>query len=238
MSNLLNTNSNTNNIQISTKEWNAYIDSIKNALAEGKNWQNELEECLELEKAAKTGEETALLEYAAFKANNGIDYEESVAFLTKKAEEGNAYALKTLGFLHCVGVFNAFDNSKNSLIDINSEENEKKAEEYFKKAAEKGSVHAKVWFAIRDCIKVASEAEESDSSEENTEAPTADDFYKAEKEALEAIEESKKGNCDCTPDAIKFVCSWLSKLYASDNPVNPIHNEEKAKYWNEESERP
>ena len=28
---------------------------------------------------------------------------------------------------------------------------------------------------------------------------------------------------------------WLSRVYASNNPANPIHDEEKSKYWEEKS---
>ncbi len=123
-------------MEISTKEWNAYIESMKNALAENKDWQEELDGCLEMAEDAKNGDEDAILDLAAYKANHGIDFEESVAFLAKKADEGDIFALKTLGFLNCVGVFNPFDESKSSLVEINTDESEKKAAAYFKKACE------------------------------------------------------------------------------------------------------
>ena len=92
-----------------------------------------------------------------------------------------------------------------------------------------------VWFAMRDCIHTAAE---SDNEEENTEsAPSAEDFLKAEKSALKAIEESKKPGCDCTPEAMSTIYYWLSRVYASKNPVNPIHDEEKAKYWENKYEK-
>ena len=222
-------------MEISTKEWNAYIESMKNALAENKDWQEELDGCLEMAEDAKNGDEDAILDLAAYKANHGIDFEESLAFLNKKADEGDIFALKTLGFLNCVGVFNSFDESKSSLVDINTDESEKKAASYFKKACDLGSVHAMAWFAMGDCIHAAAE---SDKAEENTEpAPTAEDFLKAEKSALKAIEESKKPGCDCTTEGISTIYYWLSRVYASKNPVNPIHDEEKAKYWENKYEK-
>ena len=219
-------------MEISTKEWNAYIESMKNALSENKDWQEEVDGCLEMAEDAKNGDEEALLDLIAYKANHGIDFEESVAFLNKKADEGDIFALKTLGFINCVGVFNPFDSSKISLVDINTEESEEKAAAYFKRAFELGSVHAMVWFATRDCIHAAAESE---NPEENTEsAPSAEDFLKAEKSALKAIAESKKPGCDCTEDGLASVYYWLSRVYASKNPVNPVYDEEKARYWESE----
>ena len=222
-------------MEILTKEWNSYIESMKKALPENKDWQEEVDGCLEMAEDAKNGDEEALLDLIAYKANHGIDFEESVAFLNKKADEGDIFALKTLGFLNCVGVFNPFDESKHSLVDINTDESEQKATAYFKKAFDLGSVHAMVWFAMRDCIHTAAE---SDNAEENTEpASSAEDFLKAEKSALKAIEESKKPGCDCTPEAMSTIYYWLSRVYASKNPVNPIHDEEKAKYWENKYEK-
>ena len=106
----------------------------------------------------------------------------------------------------------------------------KKAEWYFKKSSELGSVHAMAWLAMHDCLRVALE---SDDADENAEPLSAEDFLKAEKSVLKAIEESKKDSCDCTPEAIEILCVWLSKVYASKNPLNPIYDEEKAKYWEE-----
>ena len=221
------------NMEILTKEWNSYIESMKNTLAENKDWQEELDGCLEMAEAAKNGDEGAFLDLVAYKANHGIDFEESVAFLNKKADEGDISALKTLGFLNSVGVFNPFDKSKNSLVDINTDESEEKTTSYFKRASDLGSVHAMVWFAMRDCIYAAAE---SDNAEENTEqAPSAEDFLKAEKSALKAIEESKKPGGDCTLEGISILYYWLSRVYASNNPVNPIHDEEKSKYWEEKA---
>lgn len=222
-------------MEISTKEWNSYIESMKKALPENKDWQEEVDGCLEMAEDAKNGDEDALLDLIAYKANHGIDFEESLVFLNKKADEGDIFALKTLGFLNCVGVFNPFDESKSSLVDINTDESEQKATAYFKKAFDLGSVHAMVWFAMRDCIHTAAE---SDNAKENTEpAPSAEDFLKAEKSALKAIEESKKPGCDCTPEAMSTIYYWLSRVYASKNPVNPIHDEEKAKYWENKYEK-
>ena len=208
---------------------------MKKALPENKDWQEEVDGCLEMAEDAKNGDEEALLDLIAYKANHGIDFEESVAFLNKKADEGDIFALKTLGFLNCVGVFNPFDESKHSLVDINTDKSEQKATAYFKKAFDLGSVHAMVWFAMRDCIHAAAE---SDNEEENTEsAPSAEDFLKAEKSALKAIEESKKPGCDCTPEAMSTIYYWLSRVYASNNPANPIHDEKKSKYWEEKSKK-
>ena len=220
-------------MEILTKEWNSYIESMKSALTENKEWQEELDGCLAMAEDAKNGDEGKILDLAAYKANHGIDFKESVAFLNKKADEGDIFALKTLGFLYCLGVFNPFDKLKNSLVEIDTDESDQKAASYFKRAYDLGSVHANVWFAMHDCIYAAAE---SNKPEENTEpAPSSEDFLKAEKSALKAIEESKKPGCDCTPEGMSTIYYWLSRVYASNNPVNPIHDEEKSKYWEEKA---
>ena len=71
-------------MEILTKEWNAYIDSMKKAVSEEENWQKELDGCLEMAEAAKKGDEGALLDLIACKAEAGIDFEESVEFSTKR----------------------------------------------------------------------------------------------------------------------------------------------------------
>ena len=79
-------------MEISTKEWNSYIESMKNAFSENKDWQEEVDGCLEMAEDAKNGDEEALLDLIAYKANHGIDFEESVTFLNKKADEGDIFA--------------------------------------------------------------------------------------------------------------------------------------------------
>ena len=180
------------------------------------------------------------LELAAKEIEEGINFEKNLAYLNAEGEKGNTFALKTLGFLYSLGVFNPEDKSKNDLIDINSEESEKKARDYFTKAAELGSVQAKIWLAMGECIKVAVEAdaEENAAGEKSPAAePRAEDFLHAEKLALHAIEESKKEGCDCTKDALLIMCHWLSRVYDSKKPANPIYDAEKADYWEKESEK-
>ncbi len=171
------------------------------------------------------------LELAAEEIDQGINFEKNLAFLNEKGEKGNTFALKTLGFLYSLGVHNSEDKSKNTLIDIHSEENAKKACEYFTKAAELGSVHAKIWLAMGECIRVAIEDEAIENS------PVAEDFHHAEKLALHAIEESKKEGCDCTQKAVAMMCYWLAQVYASKNPINPLYDEEKTKYWEDQYEK-
>ena len=218
--------------EIDTKEWVSYIEKMKKELSAGEDWQKELDVCLKMSDAAKSGDKNALLDLAAYKAFHGIDFEKSVVLLEKMADADNVFALNTLGFLYCTGAFNPFDDSKGALVQINTKESEEKAEWYFKKASELGSVHAMSWFALRDCMRVALE---SDDADENTEPLSAEDFLKAEKSVLKAIEESKKDSCDCIPEVIEILYGWLSAVYASKNPLNPIYDEEKAKYWEGES---
>ena len=216
--------------EIDTKEWGDYIEKMKKELSDGNDWHDELVVCLKMSSAAKKGDENALLDLAAYKAFHGIDFEKSIVYLEKEADADNVFALNTLGFLYCTGAFNPFDDSKGALVQINTKESDEKAEWYFKKSSELGSVHAMAWLAMHDCLRVALE---SDDADENTEPLSAEDFLKAEKSVLKAIEESKKDSCDCTPEAIEILCVWLSKVYASKNPLNPIYDEEKAKYWEE-----
>ena len=177
-------------MEILTKEWNSYIESMKSALTENKEWQEELDSSLAMAEDVKNGDQGKIFDLAAYKANHGIDFKESVAFLNKKADQGDIFFFFSLRIRNCVGFFIPFDESKSSLVDINTDKSEQKAASYFKKAFDLGSVHAMVWFAMRDCIHAAAE---SDNAEEKTEpAPSAEDFLKAEKSALKAIEESKK----------------------------------------------
>ena len=53
-------------MEILTKEWNSYIESMKNAFSKNKDWQEELDGCLEMAEAAKNGDEDALLDFVAF----------------------------------------------------------------------------------------------------------------------------------------------------------------------------
>ena len=34
-----------------------------------------------------------------------------------------------------------------------------------------------------------------------------------------------------------MMCHWLAQVYDSKNPSNPIYDEEKVKYWEEEYEK-
>ena len=188
------------------------------------------------------------IELAAEEIEAGINFEKNLKLLNEEGEKGNIFALKTLGFLYSLGVFNYEDKSKNTLIDIQSEESEKKAREYFSKAAALGSVHAKIWLAMGECIRVAvgddSKENENDekskvasavkspaksSTKSSAKSLTAQDFLNAEQLALHAIEESKKEDCDCTQDAVDLMYHWLARVYDCENPVNPIHDEKKAK---------
>lgn len=175
------------------------------------------------------------LELAAEEIDQGINFEKNLAYLNEEGEKGNIFALKTLGFLYSLGLYDSQDESKKLLIDNRSEESEKKAREYFTKAAELGSVHAKIWLAMGECIRVA--LDDKSDSEAGENFPTAQDFLNAEKLALHAIEESKKESCDCTQNAVAMMCHWLAQVYDSKNPSNPIYDEEKVKYWEEEYEK-
>ena len=44
-------------MEILTKEWNSYIESMKSALTENKEWQEELDSCLAMAEDAKNGDE-------------------------------------------------------------------------------------------------------------------------------------------------------------------------------------
>ncbi len=173
--------------------------------------------------------EIATFEHAADELNRGINFDKNLALFEKEAEQNNVYALKVLGFLYSVGVFNPDDPSKSALIDISSKESEEKAKSYFKKAKDLGSVHAMLWFAMHDCIYISHATEEN--LEEGETLPTAQDFIAAEALALKTIEESKKESSDCPDGLIECLYYWIARLYDSKNPNNPIYDEKKAAYW-------
>ena len=223
-------------MEISTKDWNSYIESMKSALAENEGWQEELNVCLELAEEAKNGNEDALLDLAVYKMDHGIDFEESVSFAEEKADQNDVYALTQLGFLYCTGVYNPFDDSKKSLIDINDIKNEEKSTSYFEKAAELGGVRAMATLVNRTWVYGRNQ--DSDDSDDSVQL-TAEDFTQAEKLALKAIGiyESQKEKCDISDSIIANLMGWLSDLYESKNPLSPIHSEEKAKYWKTRSDK-
>lgn len=223
-------------MEISTKEWNAYIESMKSALAENEGWQEELNVCLELAEEAKNGDEDALLDLAVYKMDHGIDFEESVSFAEEKAGQNDVYALTQLGFLYCTGVYNPFDDSKKSLIDINDIKNEEKSTSYFEKAAELGGVRAMA--TLVNHTWVYGRNQDSDDSDDSVQL-TAEDFTKAEKLALKAIgiHENQKEKCDISDSIIANLMGWLSDLYESKNPLSPIYSREKAEYWKNRSDK-
>lgn len=220
-------------MEISTNEWNSYIESMKSALAENEGWQEELNVCLELAEEAKNGDEDALLDLAVYKMDHGIDFEESVSFAEEKAGQNDVYALTQLGFLYCTGVYNPFDDSKKSLIDINNIKNEEKSTSYFEKAAELGGVRAMATLVNRTWVYGRNQ--DSDDSVQLT----AEDFTKAEKLALKAIGiyESQKEKCDISDSIIANLMGWLSDLYEPKNPLSPIYSREKAEYWKNRSDK-
>ncbi len=225
-------------MEIITKEWNSYIESMKNTLAENKDWQEEVDTCLERAEDAKKGDEEALVDLAVYKMNHGIDFEESLSFVKEKAEQNDVYALTQLGFLYCMGVYNPFDDSKNNLLDIEDSTNEEKSNSYFEKAAELGGVQAMA--TLVNHIWIYARNQETDASEnEDSVQLTAADFTKAENLALKAIDiyENKSEECDVSDPIIALLMDWLSDLYASKNPASTIYSEEKAKYWKNRSDK-
>lgn len=225
-------------MEILTNEWNSYIESMKNALAEKAYWQEELDACLEIAEDAKNGDEDALLDLAVYKMDHGIDFEESLSFVDEKAGQGDVYALTRLGFLYCTGVSNSFDDSKKSLIEINDATNEEKSNSYFEKAAELGGVRAMATLVNHIWIYRNHYPDDSENEEDSVHL-TAEDFVKAEKLALKAIDiyENQKEKCDVPDSIIALLMGWLSDLYASKNPLSPIFSQEKAEYWKNRSDK-
>lgn len=226
-------------MEILTNEWNSYIESMKKALAENKNWQEELDGCLEMAEDAKNGDEDALLDLAVYKMEHGIDFEESLSFVDEKAGQGDVYALTRLGFLYCTGVSNSFDDSKKSLIEIDDATNEEKSNSYFEKASELGGVRAMAALVNHIWIYGLNQDSEDSENEEDSVQLTAEDFTKAEKLALKAIDiyENKNEECDVPDSIIALLMGWLSDLYASKNSLSPIYSQEKAEYWKNRSDK-
>lgn len=225
-------------MEISTNEWNSYIESMKNALAEKACWQEELDACLDMAEDAKNGDEEALLDLAVYKMDHGIDFEESVSFAEEKAGQGDVYALTRLGFLYCTGVSNSFDDSKKSLIEIDDATNEEKSNSYFEKASELGGVRAMAALVNHIWVYRNQDSDDSENEEDSVQL-TAEDFTKAEKLALKAIGiyENQKEKCDVPDSIIALLMGWLSDLYASKNPLSPIFSQEKAEYWKNRSDK-
>jgi len=225
-------------MEISTNEWNSYIESMKNALAEKAYWQEELDACLDMAEDAKNGDEDALLDLAVYKMDHGIDFEESLSFVDEKAGQGDVYALTRLGFLYCTGVSNSFDDSKKSLIEIDDATNEEKSSSYFEKASELGGVRAMATLVVHIWVWRNKDSEDSESEDDSVQL-TAEDFVKAEKLALKAIDiyENQKEKCDVPDSIIALLMGWLSDLYESKNPLSPIYSHEKAEYWKNRSEK-
>ena len=226
-------------MEILTKEWNSYIESMKNAFSENKDWQEELDGCLEMAEDAKNGDEDALLDLAVYKMEHGIDFEECLSFIEEKGRQGDVYALTQLGFLYCTGVFNPFDDSKKSLMDISDVKNEEKSNSYFEKAAELGGVRAMATLVNHIWVYGRNQDSEDSENEEDSIQLTAEDFTKAEKLALKAIDiyENQKEKCDLSDSIIALLMGWLSDLYASKNPASSIYSQEKAEYWKNRSEK-
>jgi TPR repeat protein len=225
-------------MEISTNEWNSYIESMKNALAEKAYWQEELDACLDMAEDAKNGDEDALLDLAVYKMDHGIDFEESLSFVDEKAGQGDVYALTRLGFLYCTGVSNSFDDSKKSLIEIDDATNEEKSSSYFEKASELGGVRAMATLVVHIWVWRNKDSEDSESEDDSVQL-TAEDFVKAEKLALKAIDiyENQKEKCDVPDSIIALLMGWLSDLYESKNPLSPIYSQEKAEYWKNRSDK-
>lgn len=226
-------------MEILTNEWNSYIESMKSALAENKDWKEELDACLEMAEDAKNDDEEALLDLAVYKMDHGIDFEECLSFVDEKAGQGDVYALTQLGFLYCTGVFNPFDDSKKSLIEIDDATNEEKSNSYFEKASELGGVRAMATLVNHIWVYGRNQDSEDSENEEDSVQLTAEDFSKAEKLALNAIDiyENKNEECDVPDSIIALLMGWLSDLYASKNSLSPIFSHEKAEYWKNRSEK-
>ena len=226
-------------MEISTNEWNSYIESMKSALVENKDWKEELVACLEMAEDAKNDDEEALLDLAVYKMDHGIDFEESLSFVKEKAGQGDVYALTQLGFLYCTGVYNPFDDSKKSLIEIDDATNEEKSNSYFEKASELGGVRAMATLVNHIWVYGRNQDSEDSENEEDSVQLTAEDFSKAEKLALNAIDiyENKNEECDVPDSIIALLMGWLSDLYASKNSLSPIFSHEKAEYWKNRSEK-
>ena len=225
-------------MEILTNEWNSYIESMKNALAENANWQEELDACLEMAEDAKNGDEDALLDLAVYKMDHGIDFEESLSFVDEKAGQGDVYALTRLGFLYCTGVSNSFDDSKKSLIEIDDATNEEKSNSYFEKASELGGVRAMAALVNHIWVWRNKDSDDSENEEDSVQL-TAEDFTKAEKHEMKAIDiyENQKEKCDVPDSVIALLMGWLSDLYASKNSLSPIFSQEKAEYWKNRSDK-
>lgn len=193
-----------------TAEWNAYLDALKvraenaDTAETRKAAREELTAIAECEKAAGEGDITAQTKLAAYKAGLGIDFAESLAFLEARADADDTVALNALGFLYAGGVFNEFDSSKSSLIDISSEESAAKADAYFEKSTSLGSIRAKLERAMKYAL-IANNAE-TEAGERKGALCRALNFFNRAKRAVRAGEA-----CDCDFEQLsEVVGDWIS----------------------------
>ena len=151
----------------------------------------------ELKKLADEGNIDAKIEYATECIGKNIDTEANMVYLESMAAQDNTRALINLGFIYC--------------IDRKEEE---KAEPYFIRAAELGSVYAMfitgnhaylkchVWYITKD-----------DPDAEQCPEPTEADFSHARKWLERALSECESGEADCDfEDLPKWAKEWLKEL--------------------------
>ena len=226
-------------LEIADKAWRDFVETMDKEISFGEDLQNELSVIFPMVIAAEEGNEKAIKACEEYKAAHGRDAGERFDFLVtladfaanpdeleKEADNNNILALKILGLSYHVGTWWYYTPQDEA--DFRAIEYEEDSENCFKKAAELGSVFAMLWLAMKKCLYASSASKQNDK---DTILPKAEDFQEAEKLALRTIEESKKDGCDCNQDLIKKLYYWLSQVYGSKNPVNPIYDEEKRKHW-------
>lgn len=189
------------------------------------NGEFKAESLKELEKKSAEGNEDALINLCALKAENAENVKENLAFLEKRAATGNDRASLFLGVLYHEGIAkNDSDGSQKIFLSIDN----KKSESYLENVDVEKMPNAALmlgmntWFKCCVCVRTESENEQ----ESDYEKPTADDYIKGEKRLIYLYEIAEKNTIE---DWKEMASKWLSSLYAIED--TPVYNLEKSKYW-------
>ena len=189
------------------------------------NGEFKAESLKELEKKSAEGNEDALINLCALKAENAENVKENLAFLEKRAATGNDRASLFLGVLYHEGIAkNDSDGSQKIFLSIDN----KKSESYLENVDVEKMPNAALmlgmntWFKWGVCVRNESESEQ----ESDYEKPTVDDYIKGEKRLISLYEIAEKNTIE---DWKEMASKWLSSLYAIED--TPVYNLEKSKYW-------
>ena len=184
----------------------------------GTQWLDEKDREWLASRAAE-GDTEAMVEQAALNVEDGVDVEKNLAFLNERAESGDTHALIDLGFIYEGDDVTRTEADGSTTVLV--AEDRQRAEECFRKAAERGSAYGMKIMGTHAWLKAVM----------HTEPTKAQDFIDAEKWLCAAVEASRKVENDLNHVGVLGAMDMLADIYASDHPENPIRNDEKAREW-------